>query len=178
MYFIAGLDYSEYWKELAEKRWKIKVHLLQHWMTAYYLRNGVFRLPVPDIPRVKLEDVEKQARALSKYEYIVYGYKSIDSLQRRAWLSKWKDRINREKKLFAPLKDWNNTDVYSYLMRRRIPAPEADKRVSGVDLTPDCMAFFRREWPADYKRILKVFPYAAYQADRAELIRKNKASEV
>lgn len=33
------------------------------------------------------------------------------------------------------------------------------------------LARMREHWPADYRRILKVFPYATGQADRTELVK-------
>lgn len=167
MEFLPGMDYTAYWCGLAESRWKVEVRRYQHWGVSIAFRTGTF-LPFPiNVPRIKLADIERAVRADTGIEWIAYGYKSIDSLQRRAWMNKWSRGLNPDKKILAPLKDWNGTDVQAYLQRRRIPAPDQGKRVSGIDLTPGCMEFFRREWPADYQRILRAFPLAGRQADRA-----------
>ena len=60
-----------------------------------------------------------------------------------------------------------------------IPIPGTDgKRSSGISLTPESMEWLRAEWPDDYKRILKVFPYAKAQADRAAILRAARAASV
>lgn len=176
MYFIPGMDYSDFWCRYAEQRWAIPVRRYQHWNTSYYLRHGLFREPVK-APKVTILDIEAAVREDSGLEWIGYGYKSIDSLQRRGMMNKWVDGINPVRKIFTPIKTWNNTDVRSYLSRRRIDIPVQinAKRSSGMDLSPQCMEWMRREWPDDYRRVLKIFPHAEAQADRAAYIREQDA---
>ena len=171
MEFLPGLDYSDYYCGLAERRYGLRVHRYQHWGISLAFRSGVF-LPFPiNVPKVGLVDIERQVRSDTGIEWIAYGYKSIDSLQRRAWLNKWPDGLNAARRICAPLKAWNNTDVQSYLQRRHIPVlvtsgGHGGRRVSGLDLTPGCMKYMRDTWPGDYERILRVFPYAGAQAGR------------
>lgn len=173
MYFLPGLDYTEYWCEFARNRWGVAVRQYQHWSTTYYLRRGVFRQAV-DVPSLSIQDIEFCARKDAGVEWIGYGYKKIDSLERRAFLGRdWPGGVNASAKKFTLLSEWNNTDVRSYLSRRRIPIPESDgRRSSGICLTPECLAWLRAEWPDDYRRILKTFPFAAAQADRADGIKQ------
>lgn len=180
MYFLPGLDYTAHWTDFARKRWGITVREYPHWNLSYFLRVGVFRLsPDPRCEKLSITDIEAKAREDSGLEWIGYGYKKIDSLQRRGFLSKsWPDGINPERKCFTPIAEWNNTVVKQYLARRRIPIPGIDgKRSGGIDLSPACLAWLRAEWPDDLRRILKVFPLAARQADRAPQIEANEKTE-
>lgn len=182
MYFLPGMDYTEFWCRYAEKTFGITVHRIQHWNTSFYLRCGIFRSAPLEVPALKIGDIEYSVRALSGIEWIAYGYKSIDSLQRRGRINKWPDGICAERKLCAPLKDWNNSAVQAYLSRNQIKIPasvDGRSRSSGIGLTPACLSWIREVWPEDYKRILEVFPLAEAQADRARWIeesasRKNK----
>jgi phosphoadenosine phosphosulfate reductase len=166
MHFLPGLDYSEFWCDYARRTFGITVRQYQHWNTCYFLRRGVFRAPV-DVPVIKINDIEAAAREDSGLEWIGYGLKSIDSLQRRGRMNGWADGICPERQLFTPIKNWNNTEVLAYLSRRRIQIPSfAGKRSTGIDLTPETLYHFRTNWPEDYHRILRVFPHAEGQADR------------
>lgn len=178
MHFLPDMDYSRYWIEYAIRRWGVTVRSYQHWNTTYFLRRGVFRTgPDTSIPKLTIGDIERTAREDSGIEWIGYGYKKIDSLQRRGFLTHdWPDGINPERKCFAPLAEWNNTEVKAYLSRRRIPIPGIDgKRSTGISLMPTCLAWLRDEWPDDYKRVLKVFPLAEAQADRSAQLRTRKS---
>jgi 3'-phosphoadenosine 5'-phosphosulfate sulfotransferase (PAPS reductase)/FAD synthetase len=177
MYFVPGMDYTQHWVDYAARRWSVKVRLYQHFTISYFIRRGVFRsAPAPSFPRIKVEDVIAKAREDSGIEWAGFGYKLIDSLQRRGW---WKRHAetgcDAGTKRFAPLLHWNNTHVKAYLSRRGIPCPGIDgKRSTGISLTPDCLEWLRTEWPADYRRVLEVFPFAESQADRAGGLRERK----
>lgn len=179
MYFLPGMDYTAYWCEFAERRWAVRVRQYQHWNTAYYLRRGVFREPL-DVASVSIGDIEYAVREDSGLDWIGYGYKKIDSLQRRGFLTKeWPRGLNAKRKAFTLIGGWNNTEVRAYLSRQRIPIPGIDgKRSTGISLTPECLEWLRDEWPDDYRRVLKVFPYAEAQADRAAAIRAREGAAV
>ena len=176
MHFLPGLDYTRHWIEFAERRFQIKVRSYQHWGLSYYLRRGVFRSePDQTVPVVNILDLEAAVRQDTGLDWIGYGYKSIDSLQRRGMMNRWPGGINEKRHSFAPLKGWSNGDVMAYLSRRGLPSCSIDgKRVSGISLTPESLEYMRREWLADYRRILEVFPLAIAQADRAQGIREKR----
>ncbi len=169
MYFVPGLDYTEYWCDYAKRRWGVKVHRYQHFFIVELLRSGQFRQnPDRSIPCVQPADIEATARRASGLEWIGYGYKSVDSLERNAMLSTWPHGLDHKRKVFTPIKSWTDRDVRSYLSRRGIADPDIldGSRCTEVNLSPAGMAYMREHWPADYRRILQVFPYAAGQADR------------
>jgi len=180
MYFVPGMDYTQYWVDYAQKRWGVKVHLYQHFTISYFIRRGVFRsAPDASFPLITVEDVIAKAREDAGIEWVGFGYKLIDSLQRRGW---WKRHAetgcDASSKRFSPLLHWNNTHVKAYLSRRGIPCPGIDgKRSTGMALTPDCMEWLRDQWPDDYRRVLRIFPLAEAQADRAPGIRERKLRE-
>ena len=190
MYFLPGMDYTEHWCSYAEQRFGVKVHRVQHFITSYYLARGVFRDFVEDCPVIKHNDVERMVRERTGIEWVGYGYKLSDGPSRRAYLtfmSDWGVRVDPETrklvysehagrceklKRFSPIMAWKDRDVMAYLTRRRIEIPGmSNRKVNGIALLPDVLAQIRDMWPDDYRRILGVFPYAAAQADRAELVK-------
>lgn len=189
MYFVPGMDYTDYWCSYAEKHFGVKVHLLQHYTLSQFLRDGTFCDPVPNCPEVTAREVEDKARELSGLDWVGYGYKLNDSPSRRQYLTftaDWGVRYRDGKLAFAPhfgccqslrrfspIIAWQDKDVMSYLSRRKIQIPSmSSRRVNGISLRPDMMLELRTNWPADYKRVLKYFPYAIAQADRAALVQR------
>ncbi len=175
MYFpVPDMDYTRFWVSYAERRWGIKVRVYAHWMISRFLREGIFRNTVMDVPQTKPQDAEALARLDSGLEWIGYGYRSTDSLERRGMMASWPGGICEKRRVFAPLKDWKTADVFNYLQRNHIVIPpdmKASGRQNGLDLKPSSLLFMREHWPDDYKRILKVFPNAAAQADRGLALR-------
>jgi 3'-phosphoadenosine 5'-phosphosulfate sulfotransferase (PAPS reductase)/FAD synthetase len=175
MYFLPGLDYSRVVCDYAAERWGVRVRQRQHWLLAELLRDGVFCQERPDCPRVGITDVEAAIRLETGKRWIAIGYKKVDSLERRGMLmADWPDGINPTRGAFAPIAEWTSADVRAYLRRQRIVLPGASSTFQqfGVTLAPDALHWLRQWFPQDYERVLKVFPYAAAQADRHEQFRR------
>lgn len=174
--FIPDMDYAAYWNEYARKRWGVKTRSYQDPTCIRLLRIGRFRLmPKLDIPAITSREVEALARRESGCEWIGYGYKAVDSIDRRVMLKTWPDGVHEGWKKFAPCANWRHNDVLAYLSRRGIEIPVAAKAgMSGIGLGPFSLAHMREYWPRDYRRILELFPFAEAQADRAAGIRAIK----
>ena len=189
MYFIAGLDYTEHWCSFAEKRWGVEVHRMMSWATTGLLHDGSFCNAYP-IPRLKMIDTERAARQHFGWQdaWVATGMRLNDSLERRGMLNSWASgyRLLSSRRC-APIAEWSEREVYAYLQRARLPIPDMGimERTHGFNLQPQCMYWMRKNWPDDYKRVLKVFPLAAGQADRYERYgeewkqqKKDRASKV
>ena len=134
-----------------------------------------------NVPALGIGDIEHAVRADSSLEWIGYGFKSCDSMQRRARMASWPNGICDKYKLFAPLKSWTHTEVKAYLNRNRIQIPDMHTGTTqGLSLSPESMRYLRDNWPDDYKRVLKVFPEAVFQAARADTLdeEKKRAEEI
>ena len=176
MYFVPDLDYSRAICGYAEERWGIRVHQAQHWNVTDMLREGVFCQERPDCPTIKVRDVEEAMRAKTKKHWIGLGYRKQESLERRGMLVKdWPSGIGRKRGGFAPIAEWSTKDVLAYVRRERLALHRIGSTIStGVGLDPETMWHMREHWPDDYRRILRVFPYAIAQADRFPKIREDK----
>jgi phosphoadenosine phosphosulfate reductase len=173
--FLPGMDYAAHWCEYARRRWGVEVRQYQDPNTIRLLRAGRFRLNPMNVVAITSREVEALARRESGCEWIGYGYKAVDSIDRRVMLKTWPDGIHEGWKKFAPVAGWRHADVLAYLSRRRIDIPPTVKAgMSGIGLGPFSLAFMRANWPGDYRRIIEVFPFAEAQADRAAEIRERK----
>lgn len=168
MALLPDMDYTRFWVDYAKKRWGVTVDVYQHWALNWYIRRGLFRKWADtDCPRRTLPDIEREVRAHTGMRWIGYGYKSSDSIQRRGMLHPWPNGISQERSVFAPLKGWSLKRIRIYLEQQKIVQPLLEPYQShGINLSPQCMHWLRRNWPGDYKRMLKAFPLAVAQADR------------
>jgi hypothetical protein len=96
---------------------------------------------------------------------IATGAKKADSMfRRKSWHQFEKDY------LVYPLKDWGTRDVLGYLQFRKLPVPTRNEgfQTSGVDLTTRDLLRIWRQFPADFERIERVFPYVRAVVKRFE----------
>ena len=165
MAFLPGLDFTQALIDYCRERWDVELRVYQHFIISYFLQNGVFCEPVT-VPTMAITDVEDAVRADTGLEWIAYGYRRQESLQRRGMLSAWgPGAVGHQRKCFAPIADWSPRGTMRYLQQRAIAFPPPTR---GWDLTPQHLAWVKQAWPADYQRILEVFPYADYQVHRAD----------
>jgi hypothetical protein len=59
-----------------------------------------------------------------------------------------------------PLAEWTKADVLGYLKIRGIAPPESHAEAGGIDLTAASLNWLADRYPADFRRVLEVFPYA------------------
>lgn len=169
MSFLPGLDYTAHWVDFAWKRWRVKVREYPHPGTIEYLRSGTMARQAYDIPVLKHTDVEMVVRQETGLRWLVYGYKRSDSIERNAMMASWPNGVDHRRKIVAPIHRWTQRQVRAYLTVVGIPyeEPYEKRKSNGVGLAPDDMRWIKSDWPGDYRRILKVFPNAAAQIDRA-----------
>lgn len=175
MYPIAGLRSCDGPVDIAEKRFGIKVHRTQHWLTNQWLREGMFRPSPIDLPKIGLNDIQNIARAETGIQWIASGERAEDSMARRARLVRCKGLEEPQYRMF-PIYDWHTTEVVSYLRAKRIPLPprigsSGQSGTSGFELRAPCLRFLRDNYPDDYQKVLEVFPHAESAIKREEFSR-------
>jgi len=179
MAFIPGLDYSKAVTDYARTRFGVPVHEYIHHELTGYLEEGAFCDQV-EVRRLGMIDVINTCRNQTGLVWCGVGYRVQESLLQRRWLSKtaWRngagvaDALNRQRLLWAPIRDWTTKELIAYLRRRHIVVPgmSADKslRPSGIGPSARSLDYLRRCWPADYERMLAIFPWAVDQSARLE----------
>lgn len=161
MEFVPGLTHNQ---RLLDHVAPNKLLRLPHWMTSHYIANNYMRIHNRiETKKIKLADVEAYARAQTGIEWIVTGMKQSDSLNRRLMMRNFDmQAIQEQYKKAHPLSVWKNSEVLSYIKQNRLPQPikYVEGRSQGIDLSAACLAFLKKHHPADYQKILKVFPLA------------------
>ena len=159
MYFVPDLEHIGRYLNWAKAKYpNIEIEQVPHWNLSYILRGGVYCAPNPAIKLIKLKDVADAVRKKHSIEYVFYGTKKADSLNRRLMLGTYTDAINKGN--VFPLQDWSNKEVLAYLQQNRLPVPvRYSKNASGgVGFNIDCFLWLRENYPQDLQKILKTFP--------------------
>lgn len=173
MYFVPGLAIAEAPVRAAAARHGIELLTIPHWDLPRMFKFAVLRKHIRgtgDWRDVRLADVELLVRARTGIDWIVYGHRADESLERRGMI-KACDGCDEKRRRVYPLRWWKGADSYAYLRMNRIPVPSTlgGFRNSGIDVSPECLHYLREHHPADYRKICNFFPFAEAALARAEM---------
>lgn len=164
MYFVDGLEHVERYLHFAQKKYGVEYRKYPHWMLCDYYNDNLLRFHrSKEVPRLKLGDIEEQAKQDFGIEWIITGMKKADSLNRRLMLGTFfMGSVDLKSKRAHPLAEWKKQDCLAYIRHRKLPMPIAYSKTnsSGVDLKPDVLAWCKKNAPGDYAKIIEQFPFA------------------
>lgn len=159
MYFVEGLEHIDRYINWVKIRYpKVEFVQVPHWNLTYILRSGMYCVPNPKIKLLKLADIENAMRLRFGIDFVFYGMKKADSMNRRLMLNTYQDYENAGK--VYPLADWTQKDVIAYMKQARLPEPVrySKKASGGVGFNLDCFLWLRENCPIDLQKIIKAFP--------------------
>lgn len=161
MYFVKGLEHVERYIHWAQARYpSIEFVQIPHWNLTHILRNGMCCVPNPKVKLLKLSNVEESMRLKYGIDYVFYGMKKADSMNRRLMLNTYENYTHAGK--VYPLADWKQKDILAYMRQHKLPEPVrySKKASGGVGLNLDCLLWLRKHSPGDLQKILSTFPLA------------------
>lgn len=167
MYLVPGLRCVETQIDYLERKYKVKVHRLPHWHLAELLKHSVYRphaVQAATTRKLGLVDFENYLRETTEIEWFAYGHRMAHSLERRGMLTHLHG-IDRKAHRTYPIYRWKTSEVFSYLRSKKIPLPprlttRENTNMSGIGLEPDSLEYLRDNYPDDYEKVLKIFPYS------------------
>lgn len=175
MYFVKDLRCVETTIRWCERHYKIEVHRLPHWCLGLAYKYATYmphRTGANEWRDMRLVDVEQLARKKTGSEWLAYGHRMADSIERVGMLSKNQGHDEVGRRVY-PLWRWNEASVMSYLRARKIPPPPKltilKRAMTGVSFQEDALLAIREKFPDDFAKILEVFPYVESKLARYEL---------
>jgi len=181
MYLVRGLRCFEGPIERAARIYGVQVEYVPHWMLGTMLKDAVLMPHRGDAHTwrdTKLVDIEQLVRQRTGIDWIAYGHRAAESIERRGMLNRCQG-FNADARRVYPVWRWRSADVFSYMSARGIPLPPTfgKDRLSGVDLRPETLLYIREHFPDDYRKILEVFPFAEAQLRRWEMFPETRPVE-
>lgn len=158
-YLVPGLETTEFWLRFVKCHWKIQIVQFPHPNLSTIYRHGIYTPRYHDKLRLfKQVDIECLLKQRLGIDWIAYGHRSSDSLERRALLHRCRG-IDEQTRRFYPIWTWKTGNVLAYLKRHKIPIPEnMGKRSSGVSMQRDCILWLYDHARGDYEKVKSVFP--------------------
>lgn len=158
MYIVPGLQVVERQLKWAEDRYGVPILQYPHWLLSRFFKQGVYCDPsyrFNKVPELRMRDIFALVRNDTGIWLIALGWKKTDTLWRR------RNMAHESPGVIHPIRDWNKYEVLAYCKMNNIQLPDAAKgRVSGIDLSEKTLLWLHERHPEDFKKLLKVFPYA------------------
>jgi 3'-phosphoadenosine 5'-phosphosulfate sulfotransferase (PAPS reductase)/FAD synthetase len=162
------------WKAWTEARYGIEIMMLPHFDFSRCYSNAVLRPHIDHkIPKVKMKDIEDYFKAKTGVEWFAYGWLRNDSFS-RALIMKQTGGFDEKNKRVFPLRAFKRSDVLQYLDDHNIPRPPSLGRdeQGGLDFHPEALRTLKEQYPDDWARWQKDFPFAGLQ------LLENQAEEI
>lgn len=168
MYFVKGLESTDNALEYARQRWGIEILQYPHWILSSAIGGGCFcNCPssLDKMDMLTLKDIYSIVRHDTGIQWIATGAKKSDSMWRRRNFYLTRNWVN----IMHPVKEWNKFDVMAYLKLNNIPVPDSSNRAAtGIDLSTPSLLWLHDSHPDDFKKLLKIFPFAEAVIKRRE----------
>ena len=179
MYLVPGISFQEKLLRWYEEKYNTDIIRLPHFETSDFFRYGTFRNFDFDVPIVSITDVYNYLRGETGNTWIAAGERINDSIVRRAMI-KHTGSIDKKRGRFYPVAYWKKSEILQYIRFHKLKMGEDSKKLgfSFRSLSGKELAMVRKYYPADFEKILKIYPFAGASAERWERYGDNKVSEI
>jgi len=165
LYIVPELECELRELRKAERRYGVTIRRYPHPGIGTALSTGHLQ-PLPTAFRRKLQhsDIYVHVRDVTKSDWIIFGHRMDESLQRRGMIKASQGVMPRLRKAY-PLWNWKAADVFHFLKAAKIPAPEqyTEDDTTGMTLGANSLLYLRANYPDDYRKVIKMFPLAEVQ---------------
>lgn len=161
MYLVPGLEFQEKMLRWYENKYNTEIIRVPHFEVSEFLKYGSFTLYDHDIDIVGITDIYEYIRQQSGIHWIAAGERCADSIVRNAMI-KQSGSIDHKRGRFYPIAYWKKNDVMQYIKHKKLYLSPEQKKLgfSFRSLAGSELAVIKENYPEDYKKILKIYPFA------------------
>lgn len=161
MYLVPGLEFQEKMLRWYENKYNTEIIRVPHFEVSEFLKYGSFTLYDHDIDIVGITDIYEYIRQQSGIHWIAAGERCADSIVRNAMI-KQSGSIDYKRGRFYPIAYWKKNDVMQYIKHKKLYLSPEQKKLgfSFRSLAGSELAVIKENYPEDYKKILKIYPFA------------------
>lgn len=181
MYVVKDLEHITYYMHYINKKYpKARIIQIPHFSVFSYIKTGHLGYRQNEKQRLyNLADLTDNIREKINIEWVVFGFKQSDSMNRRVMLRTYQDEaINEKNKKVYPLSSYKNSDIIEYIKAEKLITPEkyGNSQSSGTDINDlNYLLFLRNHFPNDLKKVISEFPLVErklyeYDYERAKTI--------
>lgn len=181
MYMVKDLEHiARYMHYINKKYPKARIIQIPHFAVFSYIKTGHLGHRQNEKQRIyNLAELTDNIREKTAIEWVVFGFKQSDSMNRRVMLRTYQDEaINEKNKKVYPLSSYKNSDIIEYIKAEKLITPEkyGNSQSSGTDINDlNYLLFLRNHFPNDLKKVIAEFPLVErklyeYDYERAKTI--------
>lgn len=167
LFRVRELDIVKGWAADVRRRHGVTVRMYPHFDLSRCYKHAVLQphwRGLQSVPKIKMADIENAFKQDAQINWIAYGWRRNDSFSRALIMKKCAGYDPNSHRIF-PLRSWRRQDVYAYLASRGIAEPPklGRKEQGGLDFHRGALETLREEFPQDYARWLRDFPFSEIQ---------------
>lgn len=169
MYLVPDLEFQEKTLRWYENKYNTEIIRLPHFECSNFLKYGCFTMADWNVDIVGINDTYEHLRQKTGIHWIAAGERCADSIVRNAMIKK-SGSIDYQRGRFYPLAYWKKQEILEYIKYKKLYiSPEQRKIGFSFRSLAGCeLAIIKEMYPADYEKILKVYPFAGAGVERFE----------
>lgn len=164
MYVVQDLEHiNRYINYATSKYQNVRYYQVPHYALASSVKYGYMGHACNPKQRLyNLADITDKVREQFGIDWVFYGFKQSDSMNRRLMLRTYEhEAINYDTKKCYPLSTYKNSDVLEYIEHKGLVKPESygKGQSAGTNITDiGYLLFLRNNYPSDLQKVLSEFP--------------------
>ncbi len=176
MYLVKGLEFQEKMLRWYENKYNTEIIRLPHFEVSNFLKYGSFTMPDFSVDVVGINDTYEYLRQQTGIHWISAGERCADSIVRNAMIKK-SGSIDFKRGRFYPLAYWKKQEVLQYIKQRKLYLSPEQRKLgfSFRSLAGSELSVIKEHYPADYEKILQVYPLAGAAVEHYELYEKQES---
>ncbi len=161
MYLVPGLEFQEKMLRWYENKYKTEIVRIPHFEVSNFLKYGSLTVFDDNVEIVGITDTYEYMRQKTGIHWIAAGERCADSIVRNAMI-KHSGSIDYKRGRFYPIAYWKKNEVLEYIKYKKLYLSPEQKRLgfSFRSLDGSELAVIKENYPKDYAKILKVYPFA------------------
>lgn len=161
MYLVPNLEFQEKMLRWYENKYNTEIIRVPHFEVSEFLKYGSFTLYDHNVDIVGITDTYEYIRGKTGIHWIAAGERCADSIVRNAMI-KQSGSIDYKRGRFYPIAYWKKNDVMQYIKHKKLYLSPEQKKLgfSFRSLAGSELAVIKEHYPDDYKKILKIYPFA------------------
>lgn len=169
MYLVPDLEFQERMLRRYEEKYNTEIIRIPHFEVSEFLKYGSFTMMDWNVDVVGINDTYAYLRQKTGIHWIAAGERCADSIVRNAMIKK-SGSIDYQRGRFYPLAYWKKNEVLQYIKQKKLYLSSEQRKIgfSFRSLAGNELAIIKEMYPEDYKKILKVYPFAGAGVERFE----------
>lgn len=169
LYFIPGLSFVEKHFDYYRKRFNITIDQYPFPDVSRIFNSKAFNLNAKKLPKLSLSKIQTFVRKKYNIDWVSYGYRLNDSLQRRGFMTKY-GLIDKKNKKVYPVAEWSSKTVMNYLEHEKLPLP-ISYSYGFRDISwfaGSSLLWLYNNYRDDYNKVKKIYPLIEGELIRAQ----------